>query len=304
MATELDEDIASIYDARSSSYTVNPTFDNTTRSKRETKTNHIANQQAEQYQAILPPRIPTPPGFKALLYDKTLDHAVKTDPIEGASFDHELIPPPLTLKTSLDRPQSRFSQNSDSDEEGTDRNSVARDSFLSHFRLKPSSLGSRPSSKGSRNPPSSLGKETPPSADSSESPTGRKKRLSTLAKEKSNNLRNTLLKIYPKYSKRLSGSETSQGRLFRIIPSKERTVGGPDTPYPAMAPTSPPTGKLKAFSGIQGHNNQIREVIDTATLGITRNKSEKRRKALKKSIVFVGKVDPSGYGTVADHEWL
>ncbi|KAI9720395.1 MAG: hypothetical protein M1812_002901 [Candelaria pacifica] len=262
---------------------------------------HIADQQSDQYKELLPSqsRAPTPPGFKAFPYDPTLELHPNMDPIE---FDYELVPPPLTLRTSPDseNPTSHFSVNSDDDDD--DRHSVTRDSFLSHFRLKPSSLDSRPSPKDSRKPPSSLVKEKASSSNTLESPTKRTKRFSSLAKEKSNNLRNTFLSMYPKYSKHLSGSKTSEGRPLRIIPSVERTMGGPDTPHPATTPTSPPTGKTKAFSVIQGHNVQIRTVLDTATLGITRNKSEKKRRALKKSITVVGKADP--IGDVKDHEWL
>ncbi len=257
----------------------------------------IADHQLDQPQELNPPRVrsPTPPGFKAFPYDTTLKLQANMDPVE---FDYELVPPPLNLRTSPEpeRPTSRFSSNSDDDSDD-DSHSVARDSFLSHFRLKPSSLESRPSSKGSRRPPSSLGKDPALDTDTIESPTGKTKRFSSLAKEKSNTLRNTFLSMYPKYSKHSPRLKTS-----RFIPSEERTMGGPDTPYPATTPTSPPTGKAKTFSVTQGHNLQLREVLDTATLGVTRSKAEKRRRALKNSISLVGKAEP--LGDVKDHEWL
>ncbi|KAI9698208.1 MAG: hypothetical protein M1836_004210 [Candelina mexicana] len=262
---------------------------------------HIAEQQSDRYKELLPQQLrsPTPPGFKAFPYDAILELQANMDPIE---FDHELIPPPLTLRDSPqpESPSSRFSLNSDEDDDS--RHSVAGDSFLSHFRMKPSSLETRPSSKDSRKPPSSLGKELGLSFNTVDNYNARTKRISNLAKEKSNNIRNTFLNMYPKYSKHLPGSKTSQGRPLRIIPSVERTAGGPDTPHPATVPASPPTGKAKTFSAIQNHNVQFREVLDTATLGITRTKSDKRRRALKKSITLVGAADP--VGDVKDHEWL
>ena len=90
---------------------------------------HIAaKRQFDAQRAKPPPRLPTPPGFKAVLYDAEQKRLAKPPPYRTTTdgVDQSLVPPPLSLRKSQQSDEvesSHFSISSDdsddSDDEGT-----------------------------------------------------------------------------------------------------------------------------------------------------------------------------------------
>ncbi|KAI9873830.1 MAG: hypothetical protein M1830_010550 [Pleopsidium flavum] len=297
---------------------------------------HIAvKRQFDLQRAEPPPRLQTPPGFKAFLYDAEYKQYPRPATERSTDLvDQSLVPPPLSLRKSQQSDEvesSHFSiSSSDSDDEGL--HTGIRDSVRAYARKALHLHKSSAEEKETKRVMSVASAKYPFMDPTSSS--RRQSKFGSISTERRASIQQGITNMYDKISTWSPIPTTNKKRA--TIPREARSPAIPITPYQQLgrkawepAPKSPKSPKHKSPKAknpyaILGTSRRAVKEPDTpyphtavpeqqdgkgSALQDRTNKpkfrrtaSEKRRDDLKKKIVVVGAADQYPDGRV--NHWM
>ena len=297
---------------------------------------HVAvKRQFDSQRAKPPPRLPTPPGFKAVLYDA--EQRRRPQPSSRRSkeeIDRSLVPPPLSLRKSQlsdDIESSHFSISTSGSDDGSLHTGL-RHSVRAYARKALHLHKSTPEEKEKKRVMSVASAKYPLMDPPSSS--RRPSKFGSLSSERRASIQHGLSNVYHGVAKisTWTPSLTSNKKKRDTIPRELRSPAIPITPYQQLGPKAwepapksprspkqkkkPPKGKapFPILSSSQReargpdtpypHPGRHSEEGSTAGRGpkLKRTASEKRRDELKSKIVIVKAADQHLDGKVT--HWM
>lgn len=303
----------------------------------ETKVfDHVAvGRKYEAQRAVPPPRLPTPQGFKAVLYDAEQRRRPQQSSSRGKeAIDRSLVPAPLSLRKSQltdDVESSHFSVSSSGSDDGSLHTGL-RHSVRAYARKALHLHKSTPEEKETKRV-MSVASAKYPFMDASSS-SRRPSKFGSLSSERRASIQQGLSNVYHGVAKISTWTPipTSNKKKRDTIPRELRSPAIPITPYQQLGPKAwepapkspkspkpkkkPPKGKTpfailssskreaKGPDTPYPHLDRQSQVEPTRGKGakLQRTASEKRRDELKSKIVVVKAADQHLDGKVT--HWM
>lgn len=285
--------------------------------------------------AVPPPRLPTPPGFKAVLYDAEQKRRPQHSSNHSReTIDRSLVPPPLSLRKSQlsdDVESSHFSVSSGGSDDGSLHTGL-RHSVRAYARKALHLHKSTPEEKETKRVMSVASAKYPFMDPSSSS--RRPSKFGSLSSERRASIQQGLANVYHGVAKISTWNpvSTSDKKKRDTIPRELRSPAIPITPYQQLGPKAwepapkspkspkqkkkPPKGKAPfailssskreakgpdtPYPHPEGQSEDEPKLVKG--LQLKRTASEKRRDELKSKIVVVKAADRNLDGKVT--HWM